>query len=52
MFVVTQYLTTARSMFGGGGSGGADEEKEPEPMEVICYRLDLEGVLANGGFGR
>lgn len=36
-FVVTGFWDAALSQF--GGSGGADDEEEPEPMSVICYRI-------------
>jgi hypothetical protein len=54
VFVVTQYVNAMRSAFGGDDSPSGDEEdEEPEPMEVICYRLDLgPDALANGGAGR
>jgi hypothetical protein len=41
VFVVTQFVQAARSMFGGSGpdAAGEDTEAEPLPMEVICYAL-------------
>jgi hypothetical protein len=51
VFVVTQFVTAMQSMHGGGDA--ETDEAEPEPMEVICYRLGLGGdVLASGGAGR
>ena len=54
VFVVTQFVNAMRSAFGGDDSPSGDEEvEEPEPMEVICYRLDLgPDALANGDAGR
>jgi hypothetical protein len=41
VFVVTQYVSAARSMFGGSGPEGSEAEEEADlvPMEVICYAL-------------
>ncbi len=36
-FVVTGFWDAALSQF--GGSGTTDEDEEPEPMSVICYRI-------------
>jgi len=36
-FVVTGFWDAALSQFGGTGS--TDDEEEPEPMSVICYRI-------------
>lgn len=36
-FVVTGFWDAALSQF--GGTGATDEDEEPEPMSVICYRI-------------
>jgi hypothetical protein len=38
LFVVTGFLDAAMAAQGGGTA--TDEDMEPEPMSVICYRLD------------
>jgi hypothetical protein len=45
VFVLTQYVSAARSMFGGNGAESEDEEAVP--MEVICYALPQ--VASQGG---
>ncbi len=37
-FVVTGFWDAALSQF--GGAGGTDEGEEPEPMTVICYKVN------------
>jgi len=37
VFVVTGFWDAALSQFGGTGS--TDDDEEPEPMSVICYRI-------------
>lgn len=36
-FVVTGFWDAALSQF--GGAGASEDEEEPEPMEIICYRI-------------
>jgi hypothetical protein len=36
MLLVTDLVPAAMSMQGGGGAIG---DKEPEPMELVCYRI-------------
>jgi hypothetical protein len=45
LYVVTGFLDAALALQGGGAeeTGEADEE-EPEPMAVICYRLDTSTI--------
>jgi len=38
VFMVTGFWGAALSQFGGGGS--ADDDEDPEPMSVICYRIN------------
>lgn len=40
LYVVTDLLQAAMAMQGGGGEATAELEEEPEPMAVICYRID------------
>jgi hypothetical protein len=39
VFVVTQYVSASRSMFGNSGPEGAEDEDNLVPMEVICYAM-------------
>jgi len=47
VFVVTD-LVSASAAFQGGGTEDDDEDldEEPTPMEIICYRVNLEGVAS------
>ncbi len=44
LFVVTDFLQAAMAAQGGGTDATMDEEEEPEPMAVICYRLDTSAI--------
>jgi hypothetical protein len=37
VILVTGFLDAVRAMIGGGATG--EDEEEPEPMQVICYRI-------------
>jgi hypothetical protein len=45
IFVVTD-LVSASMAFGGGDAADEEMEEDPEPMSVICYRVDLQAVAA------
>jgi len=40
-YVVTGMLDAAMALQGGGNDCGPEDEEEPEPMAVICYRLNF-----------
>jgi hypothetical protein len=40
-YVVTGMLDAAMALQGGGGDCDPEAEEEPEPMAVICYRLNI-----------
>ncbi len=46
VYVVTDLISAAMAAFGGGGVS-EDEEEAPEPMQVICYRMDSKQVALN-----
>jgi hypothetical protein len=52
LFVVTEFVSASRSMWGGGDGEGEGDEEEARPMEVICYRLGEGGIVASTGAGR
>ena len=46
LFVLTQYASAVRAMFGGGDEEDEVEEMEAEPMSVICYRFQAAAQVA------
>ena len=47
LYVVTDLLQAALAMQGGGTDETAEGEEEPEPMAVICYRIDESKLSLN-----
>jgi hypothetical protein len=47
LFVVTDFLQAAVAAQGGGNEATQGDEEEPEPMAVICYRLDTSSVIGS-----
>jgi hypothetical protein len=47
LYVVTDLLQAAIAMQGGGTDETAEDEEEPEPMSVICYRIDKSKLSLN-----
>ena len=48
-FVVTDLISAARAFPGGAGEAGGDDEEveeDPEPMSVICYRMEYGAVVS------